>query len=400
MKSKLCYETLKFEDNKDSIRVLLLKYFYFEFPKKELDFEIEVKAGILYSDVPQAKLENKFNRILTKSLSALKNSLNGKPAVYVHKNSGIPLIGHNAFGIVDRNTSLIEIKPITGCNLNCVFCSVDEGKDSKKTVDYVIEKDYLVQELIKVVKFKEISDIEINIGTNGEPLLYADILPLIEDIHRINEVKIISINTNGTLLTKSLIDEMVKAGLTQLNLSLNAIDPAIAQKLAGNNYNLQHVLDMAKYAASVNGLNVIIAPVWVQGLNDAEIPKLIGFSKRIGAKHIAIQNFLNYPHGRNPVKQKSWDRFYEELKLMEKDSGQKLIFDAVDFRIVPAKKLPVLFKKGETIKLRLSLLGRYPDEKLAFARDRVISVITDSKLGAKIAAKIMRTKHNIIIAKA
>ncbi len=399
MKSKLCYETLKFEDNKDSIRVLLLRYFYFEFPRDELDFEITVKDGILYSDVPQAKLENKFNQILTKGLSALKNSLTGKSAVYLHRNSGMPLIGHNAFGIVDRNTSLIEIKPITGCNLSCIFCSVDEGKDSKKVADYVIEKDYLVQELIKRVKFKEISDIEINIGTNGEPLLYAEILPLIEDIHRIKEVKVISINTNGTFLTKSLIDELVKAGLTQLNLSLNAIDPAIAQKLAGNSYNLQHVLEMAKYAASVKGLSMIIAPVWIPGLNDTEIPKLIEFGKRIGAKYVAIQNFLNYPHGRNPVKQKSWDKFYDELRLMEKSSGQRLIFDAADFGIHHTKKLPVPFKKDDTLKLILSQLGRYPNEKLAFARDRIISVITYSKLGAKVTAKIVRTKHNIIIAK-
>jgi len=397
VQSKLEYETLKFEDNKENIKVVLLRYFYFEFPKLELDFDVKIKDGILYSEASQSRLDNKFSKILTNGLNNLKSSLTGKSVVYIHRNSGIPLIGHNAFGIIDRNTSLIEIKPITGCNLNCVFCSVDEGKDSRKVADYVIEKDYLVEELKKLIQFKDSDDIEINIGTNGEPLLYADTIPLISDLKEIKQIKRISINTNGTLLTEKTIDELKHAGLTQINLSLNALDKDLASKLCGAAYNLDHITKVAKYAAKT--MDIIIAPVWVPGLNDKEMPKLIEFGKKIGAKYVAIQNFLSYKLGRNPAKQKSWDTFYEELKQFEKEYDMKLIFNAADFQIKKTKSLPNPFKKGEKIKLKLITLGRQKNEKLATAKGRVISIITNSSIGKDIKAEIVRTKHNIIVAK-
>jgi uncharacterized Fe-S cluster-containing radical SAM superfamily enzyme len=397
LSAKLEFETLRFEDCGERIKAVLLRYFYFEFLKSDLDPSIRIKDGQLYADTTQAKLENRFNRILSSGLLNLKSSLNGKSAVYIHQNSGIPLMGHNAFGIVDRNTSLIEIKPITGCNLNCIFCSVDEGKSSRKVADFVIEKDYLVTELKKLIAFKAIDDIEINIGTNGEPLLYADILPLISDIHKIKEVKVISMNTNGTLLTKTSLDELIHAGLTQLNLSLNALEPQLATKLCGSQYNLENVMKIAEYAAKKMAL--IIAPVWVPGMNDEEMPKLIEFGKKIGAKYVAIQNFLNYQHGRNPVKQKEWSEFYDSLKSYEKEYGMKLIFSASDFNIRKTDKLPIPFKKDEILKLKLILPGRIRSERLAIAKDRIISVITDSEIGKEIKVKVIRIKHNIIVAK-
>ncbi len=393
MKSKLEYQTLKFIQLKDKIRVNLLKYFYFEFDAKEF----EAKDGILYSDMNQSKLNNRFDRILNTGLKNLKSVLNHKPAVYIHQNSGIPLIGHGVFGIVDRNTSLIEIKPITGCNLNCIYCSVDEGKDSKKAADFVIEKDYLIDELKKLIKFKDINNIEINIGTHGEPLLYADLVPLIRDLKAINQIKTISINTNGVLLTKTLIDELAKAGLTRINLSLNALDPKLASKLAGTDYNLNHVLKMAEYA--VPKLELAIAPVWVPGYNDKEIKKIIKFAKKISVKYVGIQNYLNYKHGRNITKQKPWDEFFKELKDLEKQCSIKLIFDESDFSIVKTKKLPNPFKKSESLKLKLLYLSKNKNEKLAIERDRIITVITDKKIGQTVKSKIIRIKHNIIVAK-
>ncbi|HDD34251.1 MAG TPA: radical SAM protein, partial [Thermofilaceae archaeon] len=44
----------------------------------------------------------------------------------------IPLIGHLAFGIVDRGTNLLQIRPTSSCPLSCVFCSVDAGPASKR----------------------------------------------------------------------------------------------------------------------------------------------------------------------------------------------------------------------------------------------------------------------------
>lgn len=398
MDARLDYETLKFSSLNGKIRAILLKLFYFDFDTTEFgSLEYKIDNGVFYANTSQTKLENKFNKILANGLINLKSLLNEKPVLYIHKNSGIPLIGHGVFGIVDRNTSLIEIKPITGCNLNCIFCSVDEGKDSKKVADFVIEKDYLVSELKKLIQFKECDSIEINIGTHGEPLLYADIVPLIKDLHSIDVIKVISINTNGTLLTESFIDDLADAGLTRINLSLNALDSKLATKLAGTNYNLDHILKMAKYG--ISKLQLAIAPVWVPGYNDDEIIKIIEFAQKINATYVGIQNFLNYKNGRNIVKQKPWDKFFEELKVFEQKTGMKLIFDESDFNIKKTKKLPNPFKRNEILKLKLLYLGKNKNEKLAIAKDRIISVITNKDISQIVKVKVLRVKHNIIVSK-
>ena len=42
----------------------------------------------------------------------------------------MPLVGHVAFGIIDRGTNLLQIRPTSLCPLSCIFCSVDAGPRS------------------------------------------------------------------------------------------------------------------------------------------------------------------------------------------------------------------------------------------------------------------------------
>ena len=100
---------------------------------------------------------------------------------FIRKDSNIPLIGVHVFGIIDRGTNVLEIRPISGCPLNCVYCSVDEGEESRKRNTYEVDLDYLIQEFNKVVEFKGVDDIEVHIDGVGEPLLYSKIAELIDE---------------------------------------------------------------------------------------------------------------------------------------------------------------------------------------------------------------------------
>ena len=160
--AKVSFETLSFKEKDKDIQVTLLSKFYSLIPKSEIESKLgEVKLvdahTLEFADVKQSKAELDFSQLLAESFDNLKNKLNGNKTTYIHSNSGIPLIGNVAFGIVYRDSSIIEIKPITSCNLNCIYCSVGEGLGSKKQ-DFVVEKDYLVAELTKLLKF--ISEIQ------------------------------------------------------------------------------------------------------------------------------------------------------------------------------------------------------------------------------------------------
>ena len=382
--------------------MLLLKYFYFFIDKEEFkkinNFKIK-NNSIIFRNVSKQNAERKFNFIISKNIKNLKSTITGKKADYIHKNSEIPLIGTNYFGIIDRGTSLIEIKPVTGCNLNCIYCSIDQ---SKRYVDFVVEKDYLVNELKKVIEYKEIDEIEIHIGPNGEPLLYADITGLIKDISKIKQIKTISIDTNGVLLNKKIIKKLEKAGLTRINLSINALDAKLAKKIAGCNYNIKKIKQIAEYIAKKSKIDLILAPVMIPGINEQEIPKLIEFALKIGSWRrgppIGIQNFLNYRFGKNPVKQMPFNVFEKEIKELEKKYKKRLLLNKSDFNIKKAKALPKPFKKRDIIEANIILDGRLKNEKLAVSKNRLISVPNCFKKGS-VRLKITRSKHNIFVGK-
>ena len=405
--AELVFNDLSFEKEKDKIKVNFLKLFYSyleeESLKKIAPFEMG-KNSIFFKNIAEHTARKKFEFLLYNSFKNLKNKINNKTTIYIHQSSGIPLIGTNYFGLIDRGTNIIEVKPITSCNISCIFCSVDEGPKSRRKVDFVVEKDYLVDEFRKIVEFKarQFSNINIDahINAQGEPTLYADMVELVKGIMSIKGVKRSSIDTNGTLLTKQLVDELADAGLTRINLSLNALDPEKAQKLAGHPYNLNKVLEIARYIPTK--MDLIIAPVWMAGYNDDELVKLAKFAKEIGAGKncppIGIQNMLNYRFGRNPVKSVEMEEFYKKMRELEQKNVVKLIFDKVAFMVEELPEMTKPFKKGQIVNAEIVLPGRIGNEKLAVAEDRLISVPNcDKNEGERVKLRIKRTKHNIFL---
>lgn len=400
--AELVFNDLNFEDKGNKVRINFLKIFYFEVEKSMLkdigDFKLDGNK-IEFEQIKEGKAARKFNMLLSRGFIELKNRLNRKRAFYIHRNSGIPLLGTNYFGLIDRGTNVIEIKPITSCNLGCIYCSVDEGPLSRRKADFVVEKGYIVEELKKIVAYKQDDYIDAHINAQGEPTLYADIVELVKDIAKIPQVKTVSIDTNGILLTKEIIDQLAEVGLTRINLSLNALSQEIADKMAGYPYNLKKVMELAAYIPKK--MDLIIAPVWLPGYNDDELVKLAKFAYEIGAGKkcpaIGIQNFLPYKFGRNPVEPASIEIFYKKLRDLEKEHGIKLICNEDDFKIRKCKEIPKPFKKGEVVKVQLALPGRLPNEMLAIAKNRIISVPNCYKEEGFVKVKIRRTKHNIFL---
>ena len=401
--AELAFRDLSFEKDNDKVKVNFLRLFYTYLEENSLGkiapFEIN-KNSIKFDNISENTAKRKFEFLLFNAFKNLKNRLNNKPTIYIHQSSGIPLIGTNYFGLIDRGTNIIEVKPITSCNISCIFCSVDEGPYSRRKADFVVEKDYLVNEFRKIVEFKGSSNIDAHINAQGEPTLYADMAELVRGIMSVKGVKRSSIDTNGTLLSKQLVDELADAGLTRINLSLNALEPEKAQKLAGYPYNLSRVMEIARYIPTK--MDLLIAPVWVPGYNDEELPKLAKFAQEIGAGRncpaIGVQNLLNYRFGRNPVETAPMEEFYKKMRELEKKHDIRLIFGKEAFDVEDLQEIPKPFKKGQIVEAEIALPGRIGNEKLAVAENRLISVPDCHKgIGSKARLRIKRTKHNIFL---
>lgn len=405
----LTFEELSFRPHdKEKIRVNFHKRFYFDIDSSKLQtigqFTI---AGnkIDFKGIPEQSARRKFSQLVSHHInSSLRHAINNKRTFYIHANSGIPLIGTPYFGIIDRDTNVLEIRPNTGCNFNCIYCSVDEGFISKRITDYFVESSYLVSELKKIVALKGCT-IDIHIGSQGEPTLYPDMVELIKAIRAdIPKIRHIAMVTNGSLLTKEYINQLAEAGLTRINLSLNTLDFKVARQLAGVQFDAKRVMELARYIPTK--MDLIIAPLWVPGYND-DFLELVRFAKSIGAGRIGpaigIQNFLPYKRGRNPVKPASEAEFKQKMREIEQKEGIKLIYDIAKPAKSSCKNLPKPMKKGELIKAELKMPGRFRDEVLGVAKERCISIIgypsEQFKEGSIVKAKVIRTKHNIYAAK-
>ena len=392
------FETIRFCRQPGGVRGDFLRQFSFVMSDEDLASvgEYDVQEGALVFEGVSEKKRKRFDHVLENAMQRLVNRLTNKPVTYIHRNLGIPLIGSGAFGIIDRNTATIEVKPITGCNVACVFCSVT---DEKRTADIVIEMEYLVQECEKLVAFKG-TDCEIFINAHGEPTLYADLGLLIANLAKVPRIKKISMITNAMVLTPAKLDELVGAGLSQLNISINSVRPDKAKEIMGRTYHVAPVLRLIEHA--VNKLPVVLAPVWVQSVNDEDIEEIIVLAKKYAdapfAPRVRVQNFLEYQFGSNPVKPRGWDEFYADLKRLEAKHAVQLVGDSDDFNFAPTKKLPKPFDKGDVVEAQFRCPGRLPGEMLAVARDRVISVVNSRFSQGMHKVKITRSKHNIFSA--
>ncbi|NJE42292.1 radical SAM protein [Thermococcus sp. GR6] len=405
-----------FEDLGESVRLIWRDTLYAEFEKSELiqvikrkyrvKPEVTARDGALIIDTDYPDVEKYIAIYIQNNLGALlRNRYTNRKVLYIHEGMDVPLLGYNAFGLIDRGTNLIQIRGVSGCNLSCIFCSVDEGPYSRtRKLDYVVDIDYLIKWFDDVAQIKG-TGLEAHLDGQGEPLLYPFRVELVQALREHPNVRVISMQSNGTLLNDRLVEELAEAGLDRVNLSLHSLDPEKAKMLMGRkDYDLQHVLDMAE--ALVNaGVDVLIAPVIIFGINDNEAEAFIEFARRIGAGKrwpaLGFQNYIPYKFGRNPTIAKlvPFKKFYEWLRELEQKTGMKpLVLKPKHFGMEKREFIPLAFRPGEVVKAEVVLPGRIQGEMLAKARNRLIEVInTDAEVGDRIKIKIVRTRHGIYI---
>ena len=405
-----------FYDLGEKIRVVWRETLYADFKKKDfikvikrkyhISPEITAKNGMLIVSTELRDIEKYITIFIQNNLGALlRNIYTKRRVIYIHESMNVPLLGYNAFGLIDRGTNLIQVRGTSGCNLSCIFCSVDEGPYSRtRMLDFVVDVDYLMRWFNDIAEIKG-KGLEAHLDGQGEPLLYPFTVELVQTLHEHPNVSVISMQSNGTLLNDKLIEELAEAGLDRVNLSIHSLNPDKAKMLMGmKNYDLGHVLDMAE--ALINaGIDVLLAPVIIFGVNDDEAEAFIEFAKKIGAGKrwpaLGFQNYIPYKFGRNPTIAKlvPFKEFYAWLRRLEEKTGMKpLVLKPKHFGMEKREFIPLAFRPGEVVKAEIILPGRIQGEMLAKARNRLIEVVgTKARVGDRIRVRIVRTRHGIYI---
>ncbi|MEM4970758.1 MAG: radical SAM protein [Sulfolobales archaeon] len=322
--------------------------------------------------------------------------------------SPVPLVGHIAFGIIDRGTNLLQVRPYSACHLSCIFCSVDAGPNTRTRVsEYIVDVDYLLEWVGYVASHKISRKIHILIDGVGEPLLHPNIVDLVAGLRSMDRVGEIAAETHGAILSENLIRRLGDAGLTRLNISIDSLDPDKASTLAGANwYSVERVAEMALYTNSL-GIDVMITPVWLPGVNDRDIEEIVLWAKKnIRNRYsplLGIQKYVAHKRGRKPpgVREPGWDEFYTFLEDLERRTGVRLRISLEDFGIRPDKSLPKPMEVGDKVIAKIHSIGWLRGEYLGYSKGRAITIIHSGDLeeGDEILVRIIHDKDNIYLAK-
>ncbi|MCG2894733.1 MAG: radical SAM protein [Vulcanisaeta sp.] len=332
---------------------------------------------------------------------------------------GVPQVGTLAFGIVDRGTNVIEVRPTTLCPLSCIYCSVNAGPNStNRWAEFVVEPAALLGALEEVVRFKGIDDVEVHIDGMGEPGVYPYLVDLVRGARSIRGVSRVTMQTRLYMLSEDDLRKLASAGLDRINLSIDSLNPELARKIAGAPwYDVDRVKELVAKALEF-GINVVASPVWLPGINDNDVVEIIRWARDAGLGRgelppVLIQKYIPHKRGRKvKVRVMTWGEFWSRLRSLERELGVRLIATNEELNIHKAPQLPKPYSVDEVVKVDIVSRGLIKGEFLGIIQplkgsvisDRVISVIADPRLenvliGAQVRIRIIENSDNIYIGK-
>ena len=166
-----------------------------------------------------------------------------------------------------RQKRKLRISVTDRCNFRCVYCMPEhpEWMNKKELLSF--------EELYAFCHFMVQHGVEQIRITGGEPLMRHGVVNFIQQLQQLKSLglKRISMTTNGHYLVQ-FAEQLKQAGLDDLNISLDSLDPTQFKQLTKQ--VLEPVLDGIQ-AAKLAGLRIKINTVLMKGMNENQIIPLV-----------------------------------------------------------------------------------------------------------------------------
>lgn len=182
------------------------------------------------------------------------------------------------------------------------------------------------KEILTTAEIHYLSALFVNQGVNkirltgGEPTVRKDIIPLMQQIGSLqrNGLKELALTTNGISLHRKL-DEMVEAGLTGVNISLDTLDPFQFQLLT-RRQGFSAVMKSIERVKALNkagaGVKLKINCVVMRGLNDHQILPFVDMTRE---QDLEVR-FIEYmPFGGNKWSENKMMSYEDMLAAIRKE---------------------------------------------------------------------------------
>jgi cyclic pyranopterin phosphate synthase len=172
-----------------------------------------------------------------------------------------------------RQHEYLRISLTEKCNLRCTYCMPAEGVLLSRKENMLTSAEIL--RLARVFVQEGITKIRL---TGGEPTIRQHFVDIVSQLNSLRPqgLKKIGVTTNGIALKRKLIP-LKEAGLDQINISLDTMDPfkfEIMTRRKGH----QVVLDSIRQAIDL-GFEVKLNVVVINNVNDAEVIDFVNLTK-------------------------------------------------------------------------------------------------------------------------
>jgi MoaA/NifB/PqqE/SkfB family radical SAM enzyme len=215
-----------------------------------------------------------------------------KPAVVAH-NDQLPAAYH--LGDVEARAPVAEAPPrcvfieVTNrCNLACTACV-------RTHRSWEPSRDITFGEFVALVAQFPALERALLHGI-GEPLLHPQLSAMIRYLKE-RDVTVL-FNSNGTLLTPKLQEELVRSGLDEFRLSLDAAEPTLYTRMHGRPFFDRVVENVESFIAAKRrlGLDAPRISIWCTATreNVEQLPALVRSAAEMGVPELYVQRLVYF----------------------------------------------------------------------------------------------------------
>lgn len=172
------------------------------------------------------------------------------------------------FDRYQRKIEYVRISLTDRCNLRCRYCMPEEGVEKLRHED-ILRFDEIVR-IVRALASLGVRKVRL---TGGEPLIRRNIVELVREIHAVPGIETIAMTTNGVMLA-DMAEDLVQAGLTGINISLDTLKAASFTELTRRPFSTR-VEDGIEAIAATGLKDVKFNCVPIAGVNEEELPDLV-----------------------------------------------------------------------------------------------------------------------------
>ncbi len=211
--------------------------------------------------------------------------------------------------LFSRTISYLRLSLTDRCNLRCLYCVTEEERNgllAKLAPGELLSYEELLR-IVAVAVDMGISKVRL---TGGEPLVRKGVMEFITRLAAIDGLNDIRLTTNAVLLA-GYAEDLKRAGVTKVNISLDTLRPERFRKITGCD-RFREVWESIERVVELGFSPVKVNMVVMRGINDDE---LVDFARLSLELPLQIRFIEFMPIGTSSSRQRDTYMSADEMKL-------------------------------------------------------------------------------------